>query len=106
MDRKEPETELKRRANAKEQWLDSATMTNMTITCVHDEENPPTGWNEHGHERSISQVSKAEMPEHVDDGRVTVKTDIVVQVDDGRSISSGGTRLLPDGGESHSVGYH
>ncbi|KAJ5260781.1 hypothetical protein N7505_009131 [Penicillium chrysogenum] len=105
-DHKEPETELKRRANAKEQWLDSATATNMTITCAHDEENPPTGWSEHGHERSISQVSKAEMPEHIDDGRVTVKTDIVVQIDDGRSISSGGTRLLPDGGESHSVGFH
>lgn len=35
----------------------------------------------------------------MDDGCVTVKTDIVVQVDDGRSISSGGARLLPEGSE-------
>ncbi|CAG8885703.1 unnamed protein product [Penicillium egyptiacum] len=104
-DHSEPETELKRRANAKEQWLDSATVTNMTITCTHDEENPP-GRHGHGHERSMSQVSKALMPEHIDGGHVTVKTDIVVQVDDGRSISSGGTRLLPDGGESHSTSFH
>jgi hypothetical protein len=47
------------------------------------------------------------MPENLDDGCVTVKTDIVVQVDDGRSTSSGGARLLPDGGEGQSDrGYH
>lgn len=90
--------ELKRRqANAKDQWLDSATATN---THVGDEENPATRWDGHEHERSESRVSKAEMPEHLDDGCVTVKTDITVQVDDGRSTSSGGARLLPDGGEA------
>lgn len=68
---------------------------------IKDEEDQ---WNGHKHERSSSQISKAEIPEYLDDGRVTVKTDIVVQI--GRSISSGGTRLLPDGGESHSAGFH
>ncbi|KAJ5420010.1 hypothetical protein N7465_002529 [Penicillium sp. CMV-2018d] len=96
----EPDTELKRRAQVQDQWLDSATVTNMTNAnaYIKDEEDQ---WNGHKHERSSSQISKAEIPEHLDDGRVTVKTDIVVQIDDGRSISSGGTRLLPDGGESH-----
>jgi hypothetical protein len=93
----EQEVELKRRkANAKDQWLDSATATN-TQAC--DEENPAIRWDGHGHERSESRVSKAEMPEHLDDRCVTVKTDITVQVDDGRSTSSGGARLLPDGSE-------
>ncbi|KAJ5366875.1 hypothetical protein N7541_000816 [Penicillium brevicompactum] len=91
------DTELKRRnAKAKGQWFDSTTATN---THVGDEENPATRWDGHQHERSHSRVSKAEMPEHLDDGCVTVKTDISVQVDDGRSVSSGGARLLPDGGE-------
>ncbi|KAJ5799100.1 uncharacterized protein N7518_001168 [Penicillium psychrosexuale] len=98
----EPDTEMKRRVNVQDQWLDSATVTNMTNTYIKDEEDH---WNGHGHERSVSQVSKAEMPDHHDDGCVTIKTDIVVQVDDGRSISSGGTRLLPNGGESHFGGY-
>lgn len=101
----EPDTELKRRAQFQDQWLDSATVTNMTNAnaYIKDEEDQ---WDGHKHERSSSRISRAEIPEHIDDGRVTVKTDIVVQVDDGRSISSGGTRLLPDGGESHSVGFH
>jgi hypothetical protein len=103
-DRHKHSTELKRRANAKDHWLDSSATNN---TYIHDEENPATQWNGHEHERSHSRVSKAEMPEHLDDGCVTVKTDIVVQIDDGRprSTSSGGTRLLPDGGESNSAGY-
>lgn len=75
----------------------------MTNACIKDEEDQ---WDGHNHKRSSSRISKAEIPEHLDGGRVTVKTDIVVQVDDGRSISSGGTRLLPDGGESHSAGFH
>lgn len=80
-------------------------MTNMTNAdaYIKDEEDQ---WNGHKHKRSSSRISKAEIPEHLDDGRVTVKTDIVVHVDDRRSISSGGTRLLPDGGESHSAGFH
>lgn len=73
----------------------------MTNTYINDEENPATQWNGHEHERSHSRVSKAEMPEHLDDGCVTVKTDIVVEVDDGRSSFSGGARLLPHGGKSH-----
>jgi hypothetical protein len=48
--------------------------------------------------------------EGTDDGGVTVKTDIVVQVDDGRSTSSGDARLLPGGGEMpggrEEYGYH
>lgn len=93
----ENDTELKRRnAKAKGQWFDSTSATN---THMGDEENPATRWDGHQHERSHSRVSKAEMPEHLDDGCVTVKTDISVQVDDGRSVSSGGARLLPDGGE-------
>ena len=93
---------MKRRANVQDQWLDSATVTHTTNVYIKDEEDH---WNRRGHERSVSQVSKAEMPDHHDDGCVTIKTDIVVQVDDGRSISSGGTRLLPDGGESHFGGF-
>jgi hypothetical protein len=78
--------------------------TNLNTT---DEENPACQWEGHEHERSESRVSKAKMPEHLNDGCVTVKTDIVVQVDDGRSTSSGGARLLPDGGERQSGrGYH
>lgn len=74
--------------------MDSATVTNW-----QDEESQPTGW-EMPKERSESRISRAEQPTHVDDGFVTVKTDIVVQVDDGRSTSSGGARLLPEGGEA------
>ncbi|KAJ5587974.1 uncharacterized protein N7459_003739 [Penicillium hispanicum] len=85
------ETELKNRA--KDQWLDSATVSNW-----QDEENPPTDWNPTT-ERSESRISKAKQPDYVDDGCVTVQTDIVVQVDDGRSTSSGGARLLPEGSE-------
>lgn len=48
--------------------------------------------------------------EGMDDGGVTVKTDIVVQVDDGRSTSSWDARLLPGGGEMpigrEEYGYH
>lgn len=74
---------------------------------ANDEENPACQWERHEYERSESRVSKAQMPENLDDGCVTVKTDIVVQVDDGRSTSSGGARLLPDGGEGQSDrGYH
>ncbi|KAJ5549703.1 hypothetical protein N7535_002360 [Penicillium sp. DV-2018c] len=104
-DKHKHSTELKDRAKVKDHWLDSSATTN---TYIHDEENPATRWSGHEHERSHSRVSKAEMPEHLDDGCVTVKTDIVVQINDGRPISasSGGTRLLPDGGESSSAGYH
>lgn len=85
------EIELKRRAQ--DYWLDSATMTNP-----HDEENVPVPWD--ANQRSESRVSKAPQPEHIDDECVTVKTDIVVLVDDGQSTSSGGAQLLPEGGES------
>ncbi|OGE48997.1 hypothetical protein PENARI_c024G08287 [Penicillium arizonense] len=105
-DNQDQDTELKRRrARAKDQWLDSSIMgTNLN---ANDEENPACQWDGHEHERSESRVSKAKMPEHLNDGCVTVKTDIVVQVDDGRSTSSGGARLLPDGGERQSErGYH
>ncbi|KAJ5359840.1 hypothetical protein N7517_009031 [Penicillium concentricum] len=101
----EPDTELKRRANAKDHWLDSTTVTNMTNTGIHDEENPATRWDVYEHERSSNRVSKAEMAGQLDDGFVTVKTDIVVQVGNRRSTSSGGTKLLP-GGEAHSGGFH
>lgn len=77
----------------KDQWLDSATVTDW-----HDEENPAPRW-DMANERSASRISKAQQPEHLDDGCVTVKTDITVQVDDNRSVSSGGARLLPDGSE-------
>ncbi|CAG7930363.1 unnamed protein product [Penicillium olsonii] len=94
----EHDTELKRRhVNAKDRWFDSATVTN---TRAGDEENPATHWDGRVHEHSESRVSKAETPEHLDDGCVTVKTDISIQVDDGRSTSSGGARLLPNGGEN------
>lgn len=85
------ETELKRRQH--DQWMDSATVTHW-----QDEEQQTAGWNM-GHERSASRISRAQQPEHFDDGRVTVKTDIVVEVDDNRSVSSGGARLLPEGSE-------
>lgn len=86
------DTELKRRQ--KDQWLDTTTATTGNW---QDEENNPSNWGHH--ERSESRISRAQQPEHVDDGYVTVKTDIVVQVDDGRSVSSGGARLLPEGSE-------
>jgi hypothetical protein len=85
-------TELKRRQ--KDQWLDSATVTGGNW---QDEENDQSYWGTT--ERSESRISRAQQPEHLDDGFVTVKTDIVVQVDDGRSVSSGGARLLPEGSE-------
>ncbi|CAI7635442.1 unnamed protein product [Penicillium pancosmium] len=87
------DTELKRRQ--KDQWLDSAT---ATAGNWQDEENDPSHWGTT--ERSESRISRAQQPDHLDDGFVTVKTDIVVQVDDGRSVSSGGARLLPEGSES------
>ncbi|KAJ5186054.1 hypothetical protein N7491_006075 [Penicillium cf. griseofulvum] len=95
-DHKDSDTELKRRANGKDQWLDSTTATNLTNTCIHDEENPVTRWN--GHKLLSSRASKVEMPEYHDDRFVTVKTDIVVQIGNRMSTSSGGTRLLPNGG--------
>lgn len=70
--------------------MDSATVTNW------DEENAAPNWS--NNERSESRISRAQHPENPGDG-VTVKTDITVQVDDGQSISSGGARLLPEGGE-------
>lgn len=82
------DTELKRRR--KDQWMDSATVTNW------DEENPVPNWS--SNERSESRISRAQHPENLSDG-VTVKTDITVQVDDDQSVSSGGARLLPEGGE-------
>ncbi|OQD80070.1 hypothetical protein PENANT_c039G06489 [Penicillium antarcticum] len=64
---KDHDTELKRRrARAKDQWLDSS-MTGTNINA-NDEENPATQWEGHGYERSESRVSKAKMPEHLDDG--------------------------------------
>lgn len=76
--------ELKRRAG--NQWLDS------TVTDWPDDETPgrwqPT-------ERSESRISKA-APRDVEEGCVAVKTDIVVHMDDGQSVSSRGARLLPD----------
>lgn len=68
------------------------------MTNPHDEENVPVPWD--ANQRSESRVSKAPQPGHIDDGCVTVKTDIVVLVDDGQSTSSGGAQLLPEGGES------
>lgn len=89
------DTEMKRRR--KDQWMDSETMTNW------DEENPMPNWS--SNERSESRISKAQHPENPGDG-VTVKTDIIVQVDDGQSTSSGGARLLPEGCETpHGHGY-
>ncbi|KAJ5112054.1 hypothetical protein N7532_000099 [Penicillium argentinense] len=97
------ETELKRRH--KERWMDSATTTNWV-----DEEGQTHTHGIHPHlhgdgdglgERSESRISHAspgDTQTQVDNGCVTVKTDIVVQVDDGRSVSSGGARLLPEGG--------
>lgn len=90
------DTEMKRRP--KDQWMES------TATNWHDEENAPADW-PMTTERSESRISRAQQPEHIDDGCVTVKTDIVVQVDHARqdrplSISSGGARLLPEGGEA------
>ncbi|KAJ5212724.1 uncharacterized protein N7498_004370 [Penicillium cinerascens] len=83
------DTEMKR--HRKDQWMDSETVTNW------DEENPLPNWS--SNERSESRISKAQHPENPGDG-VTVKTDIIVQVDDGLSTSSGGARLLPDGTET------
>lgn len=77
-------------------------MTHPTNTSIRDEEDQ---WNGHKHQRLSSRISTADSPEYFDDGRVTVKTDIVVQVHDGRSNVSGGTRLSPEGGRSHSAGF-
>ncbi|KAJ5112929.1 hypothetical protein N7456_001463 [Penicillium angulare] len=90
------DTELKRRP--KDQWMDS------TVTNCKDEENAPADW-PMPTERSESRISRAQQPDHIDDGCVTVKTDIVVQVDRARqgrplSNSSGGTRLLHEEGEA------
>ncbi|KXG51696.1 uncharacterized protein PGRI_090890 [Penicillium griseofulvum] len=101
-DHNNPDTELKRRAIGKDQWLDSTTATSVTNTCIHDEENPVTRWN--GHKLSSNRVSK-EVSGNLDDGCVTVKTDIVVQVGNRMSTSSGGMSL-PNGGEAHSGGFH
>lgn len=82
--------------------MDSATATATATTQWQDEEAQQTKWNIHP-ERSLSRMSKGYEHGHdmegADDGGVTVKTDIVVQVDDGRSTSSGDARLLPSGGE-------
>lgn len=93
--------------------MDSATAT--ATAQWQDEENLHASW-EIRPERSLNRGSKgygygqgSEM-ESIDDGGVTVKTDIVVQVDDGRSTSSGDARLLPGGGEMpagrEEYGYH
>jgi hypothetical protein len=42
-------------------------------------------------------------PQPANDGQVTVKTDIIVHVDDNHSTSSGDARLLPHGGEPQST---
>lgn len=101
--------------------MDSATATATATTQWQEDEEAQHGkWNIP--ERSLSRLSKGygygygqgqgqghEM-EGVEDGGVTVKTDIVVQVDDGRSTSSGDARLLPGGGEMpvgrDGYGYH
>ncbi|KAJ5772776.1 hypothetical protein N7457_007672 [Penicillium paradoxum] len=101
----DPDTELERRAKADDQWMGSAAVNSMINTYINNDENPAFQWHGHAHERSHAHVSRVEMPEHLDNGRVTVKTDIVVQVDDGRSMASD-ARLLPDRGGSHSGGYH
>lgn len=106
------DTELKsQQSRSRTGWMDSATATATATTQWHDEEGQQTKWNIHP-ERSISRQSKGyghEM-EGMEDGGVTVKTDIVVQVDDGRSTSSGDARLLPGGGEiplgREEYGYH
>ncbi|KAJ5691661.1 hypothetical protein N7488_012396 [Penicillium malachiteum] len=97
---KSKDTELK--ARQKDQWMDSATMTTNWDEENHD---APADW-PMPTERSESRISRAKQPDHIDDGVILAKTDIVVQVDGqhtrSRSMSSGGTRLLPDGGEGSS----
>jgi hypothetical protein len=77
------------------------------VTGWNDEESSPSDWP--NHERSESRISRAQQPDHIDDGCVTVKTDIVVQVGDSRprSTSSGGARLLPgsEDGDAHESHY-
>ncbi|KAJ5809092.1 uncharacterized protein N7503_001310 [Penicillium pulvis] len=94
------DTEMKHRP--KDQWMDSTTVTGW-----QDEENSPSDWP--NHERSESRISRAQQPDHIDDGCVTVKTDIVVQVGSSRprSTSSGGARLLPpsEDGDAHESDY-
>ncbi|KAJ5768784.1 hypothetical protein N7520_003343 [Penicillium odoratum] len=79
------DTEMKRRP--KDQWMDSTTVTGW-----QDEESSPD-W-----PRSESRISRA-LPDHVDPGCVSVKTEVVVQVGKSRprSTSSGDVRLLPGG---------
>ncbi|CAL5869961.1 uncharacterized protein PFLUO_LOCUS4194 [Penicillium psychrofluorescens] len=68
----------------------------------HDEERTPYPWGLH--ERCESRVSKEHnAPQPANDGQVTVKTDIIVQVDDNHSTSSGDARLLPHGGEPQPI---
>lgn len=94
------DTELKRRrGKSKEIWTGSVSATRTNV----DEENPALRWDGYEHERTrtSSRASRAsKVPTPVPgDGGVTVKTDISIQIDDGRSVSSGGARLLPDGSE-------
>lgn len=98
----EHETELKRRrGKSKEIWTGSVSATRTNV----DEENPAIRWDGYEHERTrtssrASRASKVPTPVHLGDGGVTVQTDISIQIDDGRSTSSGGARLLPDGSEA------
>ncbi|KAF3386656.1 hypothetical protein F1880_001442 [Penicillium rolfsii] len=112
------DTELKnQKSRNKTGWMDSVTATATTTTQWQPEENQHASW-EIRSERSSNRGSKSysfgygqgNEVEGMDDGAVTVKTDIVVQVDDGRSTSSGDARLLPGGGETlagrEEHGYH
>jgi hypothetical protein len=66
----------------------------------HDEEQTPYPWGLN--ERC--RVSKGyNAPQPANDGQVTVKTDIIVHVDDNHSTSSGDARLLPHGGEPQRI---
>jgi hypothetical protein len=105
------DTELKnKQSRSKTGWMDSATATATATSQWQDEESQHTRWSIQ--ERSMSRLSKGygHEIEGMDDGGVTVKTDIVVQVDDGRSTSSWDARLLPGGGEMpigrEEYGYH
>jgi hypothetical protein len=110
------DTELKsQQSRSRTGWMDSATATATATTQWQDEEGQHASW-EIRPERSLNRGSKGygygngSETEGMDDGAVTVKTDIVVQVDDGRSTSSGDARLLPGGGEMsvgrEEYGYH
>ncbi|KAJ5909200.1 hypothetical protein N7495_001882 [Penicillium taxi] len=89
--------EFEMKPRVKDQWMD----TTLATTTDWKDEETQAHW-DGTNERSASRISRAMQPDHIDDGCVTVKTDIVVEVDvDDRHsrASSGAIRLLPDGGE-------